>query len=80
MTRLRKFGHAFSSTHDEPGDDYEFVLAVETDLAWGVVSDELDTIFLPKSATSVGEPRPRNPGDTIKLWVPDWLAEEKGIA
>lgn len=64
------------STQDEPGDEYEFILETETAKAWAVLGRGLVTVWLPKSACS----RVAISGRQITLWIPDWLAESKGLA
>lgn len=80
MSRPARFGYGHSSTDDEPGEDYALTLVAETDLAWGVSEGQFDspTIWLPKSACSCVKPA-KVPGCMITVWVPDWLAEQKGL-
>ncbi|WP_414464381.1 hypothetical protein [Hyphomicrobium sp. DY-1] len=69
----------YDSTSDEAGQEYELTLCAETAKAWGVVGRNLATIWLPKSACSrVGGTG--KVGEEIQLMVPDWLAEQKGLA
>ena len=63
------------STQDEPGDEYFFNLKHETDKAWLVTDSEFRELWLPKSVCS----RVAIDGKLVALWVPDWLAEEKGL-
>jgi len=80
MTEKRTFGFDRSSTDNKPGEEYERQLGAETDSAWGLVDEPAGTlIWLPKSVCH------RTGGSTqlgavIKLWVPDWLAEKRGLA
>jgi len=80
--RRKQFGHGFNSTDDEPGEDYALLFEAETDLAWGVregyAFDE-PTVWLPKSACSISSSHSLKPGDAVSLWVPNWLAIEKGL-
>jgi hypothetical protein len=75
-----RFGHANNSTEDERGDDYSVYYVTESDQAWCVTDDPFAgrNIWLPKSACSYGGPRPAV-GHVIEIWVPDWLAESKGL-
>lgn len=81
-----RFGYGRNSTDDEPGAERDFIFVRETDLAWGVTDCPLTgaTVWLPKSACSyVSNTRgelPVLPGLCITLWVPDWLAEQEGLA
>jgi len=81
MSRRGRFGYGRNSTDDEAGDDYKLTLVSETDLAWAVSEGEFDspTIWLPKSACSCVAPAMKS-GCMITIWVPDWLAEQKGLA
>lgn len=81
MTRRGRFGYGRNSTDDEPGDDYTLFYVAETDIAWGVTECPLTgaTLWLPKSACSYGGPLPES-GTRFKIWIPDWLAEAKGLA
>lgn len=81
MSRHKTFGFGRNSTDDEPGSDYNLTLAGETDLAWGVSEGQFDspTIWLPKSACSCVMPA-FVAGGIITIWIPDWLAEQKGLA
>jgi hypothetical protein len=81
MSRPGRFGYGHNSTDDEPGSDYSLYYVTETDQAWGVTNDLWAgaTIWLPKSACSYGGPKLER-GQAIEIWVPDWLAEQKGLA
>lgn len=77
---VRRYIVGKRSTDIEPGDSYSLQFVTETADAWGVSEGGFESplLWLPKSACSLEKAKPAR-GGVIELWVPDWLAEQKGI-
>ena len=61
--------------------DYDLNFVAETDLAYGVTEDDPadPVIWLPKSQVEPVGKTPRV-GEVARFTIPDWLAEDKGLA
>lgn len=71
--KVRRGGKMFSDWHDKEPYEYE-ELVHETDHAWLLRIDG-EELWLPKSKCNLDEQDGRSPC----VWVPNWLADEKGL-
>lgn len=63
---------------DEQPTEYDAINA-ETDKAWLVQLDEETELWLPKSQCHIVPDLPTNVNGSGTIYIPEWLAEEKGI-